>query len=65
MGVGWVGKFPSCVRNIKAGDYIGAAREMLQGAPGKYSRWSQQVGIRSARLAMAFATSDPDAYDFT
>lgn len=46
LGIGGLAGFRQTLSKIQAGDYSGAAQEMLQ------SKWAQQVGSRAQRLAV-------------
>jgi len=45
LGVAGLLKFPATLSKVKAGDYTGAAQEML------HSAWASQVGDRAVRLS--------------
>lgn len=46
MGIGGLATFKDTLAKVQAGDYAGAAREMLD------SQWAQQVGGRAQRLSI-------------
>jgi lysozyme len=52
MGVGGVMEFPKMLAAAKAGDFMAAAREMID------SLWSKQVGTRATRLAQQMINGD-------
>ena len=54
LGVPGLLKFPAMIRRLEAGDFDGAAREMLD------SLWATQVGRRAQRLAREMRSGEFD-----
>lgn len=52
MGVGGLGQFKQMLAKLQAGDFAGAAQEMLN------SKWAEQVGPRAQRLAIQMESGE-------
>ena len=63
MGFGGIDKFSLMWQHLAAGNYIGAALEMLHSSRGKLSSYVRQVQMRAVRLAIAMATDDEAALE--
>ncbi len=61
MGFGGISEFSLMWQHLAAGNYIGAALEMLHSKRGNLSSYVRQVKMRAVRLAIAMATDDETA----